>query len=311
MGGNGAGQDGRWRWRVSHLIWGAMTIFMMAWAFFLGLLVGQGALGTPEQMDSLRGLTRTLPGMRPMAPDGSAAPLREEARLTAPDLGFWDEVVRGPADQPPAAPTQPKPAAPAAQSAPAAPAPLSPEAAALPTPATPPSSAPAPVKPSTPVYGKLEPFRPETAPPIGPPVATARPAPAPAPAPPPAQARPASPAPQAFHPQPQPYRPGPGQAATAAAKPAAPAAPASPAAPRQGRFTVQVASLQDEYQARGLVSQLKASGHTAYLVRVQTDGVGVRYRVRVGPYDDFDRAQGAASRIRLQQTLAAYVTREE
>jgi hypothetical protein len=41
------------------------------------------------------------------------------------------------------------------------------------------------------------------------------------------------------------------------------------------------------------------------------EGVGPRYRVRVGPYEDIDLAQGAAGRIRIQHSLPAFVTRED
>lgn len=86
---------------------------------------------------------------------------------------------------------------------------------------------------------------------------------------------------------------------------------AEPAAPQpgQGRYTVQVASLNDQGQADAMAMRLRAAGLPAYVRKAQVQGVGVRYRVRVGAYDDLDQAQGAAGRIRLQQRLAAYVTR--
>lgn len=101
-----------------------------------------------------------------------------------------------------------------------------------------------------------------------------------------------------------------------AAKPApAPAAPAPPAAPaasgEERRFTVQVASFSDKEQALNLVRRLQDSGYPAYTLMVDVQGAGRRYRVRVGPYAQLDAAQGAASRIRLQHKLAAYVTRRE
>lgn len=90
-----------------------------------------------------------------------------------------------------------------------------------------------------------------------------------------------------------------------------PAPGATQSQPKGGRFTVQVASFKEEEQARELLSQLRAGGHPAYVVPVRLEGVGTRYRVRVGPFYDFDVAQGTASRIRIQLTLAAYVTRED
>jgi cell division septation protein DedD len=145
--------------------------------------------------------------------------------------------------------------------------------------------------------------------------------PAPATAKPP-ETRPAPPAPLTFEPKPfvpnQPSaRPGapppparpPGSANAPA--PPRPAPGASQTPPRGGRFTVQVASFKEEDQARELLAQLRGGGHPAYIVPVRLEGVGTRYRVRVGPFYDLDVAQGAAGRIRIQLTLAAYVTRED
>lgn len=151
-----------------------------------------------------------------------------------------------------------------------------------PPPAKPPETPAAPpAKP--PVYGEVRPVAPLSPPPAKPPAST------PAPVKPPAA--------PAVQPLP---------------RPATPPAQATPVAqPRKGRFTVQVASFKDEDQARELLAQLRGGGHPAYMVPVRLEGVGMRYRVRVGPFYDLDVAQGAAGRIRLQLTLAAYVTRED
>jgi cell division septation protein DedD len=92
------------------------------------------------------------------------------------------------------------------------------------------------------------------------------------------------------------------------AKPAAPAA-RPPAGDK--RFAVQVASFSEKNQALNLVRRLQDSGYPAYMLPVRVQGAGRRFRVRVGPYAQLDAAQGAASRIRLQHKLAAYVTRRD
>jgi len=74
---------------------------------------------------------------------------------------------------------------------------------------------------------------------------------------------------------------------------------------------VQVASFSDKKQALNLVRRLQDSGYPAYMLPVRVQGAGRRFRVRVGPYGQMDAAQGAASRIRLQHKLAAYVTRRD
>ena len=72
-------------------------------------------------------------------------------------------------------------------------------------------------------------------------------------------------------------------------------------------YSVQVASLKDENQAWDMVIQLKKAGLTAYIMRSQVAGVGLRYRVRVGPFHSNEEAQQAAGRIRLKHKLAAFV----
>lgn len=98
-----------------------------------------------------------------------------------------------------------------------------------------------------------------------------------------------------------------GDKAAPEAKPAS--APAQ--AEGKGRFAVQVASFSEKNQAVNLVRRLQESGYRAYSLMVDVRGAGRRYRVRVGPYEQLDEAQGAAGRIRLQHKLAAYVTRRE
>ena len=92
---------------------------------------------------------------------------------------------------------------------------------------------------------------------------------------------------------------------TTTAKPPAPKKPARP------RYAVQVASFEKEAQARRMVEKLRRDGLPAYLRTSRVRGAGLRYRVRVGPFQDFDKAKGLAGRLRLQKRLAAYVTRED
>lgn len=55
---------------------------------------------------------------------------------------------------------------------------------------------------------------------------------------------------------------------------------------------MQVASFSEENQAVNLVRRLQASGYRAYSLMVDVKGAGRRYRVRVGPYEELDDAQG-------------------
>jgi len=76
----------------------------------------------------------------------------------------------------------------------------------------------------------------------------------------------------------------------------------------RGRFNVQVASFKEEGQAKALVKRLRKAGLPAYPLKSRLQGVGIRYRVRVGPYGTRRQAKEAAVLIRSQHKLAAYVT---
>ncbi len=62
---------------------------------------------------------------------------------------------------------------------------------------------------------------------------------------------------------------------------------------QKGRFTIQIAALQDAKSAEKLVAALRKKGFRAYQIRAQVAGKGVWYRVRVGAFED----RGAANKI--------------
>ena len=62
---------------------------------------------------------------------------------------------------------------------------------------------------------------------------------------------------------------------------------------QKGRFTIQIAALQDAKSAEKLVAALRKKGFRAYQIRSQVAGKGVWYRVRVGAFED----RGAANKI--------------
>lgn len=81
--------------------------------------------------------------------------------------------------------------------------------------------------------------------------------------------------------------------------------------PDKGAFVVQVASFKKKDQAEEMAQRLIKAGQSAYVRQIKLPEVGVRYRVRIGPFHDHETAKAAAGRIRLQKQLAAYVTRED
>lgn len=79
--------------------------------------------------------------------------------------------------------------------------------------------------------------------------------------------------------------------------PPAPAEPAaSPPAPEgsDGPFTLQVASFQDEQEARRVSASLRGQGFRTFIVAADVAGRGMWFRVRIGPY----RTQGEVDRGR-------------
>jgi cell division protein FtsN len=245
--------------------WG-ITIILAAWAFILGVLVGQGTLANDQQLASLRRLSLSWFGL-------SASQGQPQARqpLRDPELSFYDELDRA-HNRPAQADAEPAP----------------PE----------PDSAPSPPDRQTSV----------------PPPPPANPAPPPARSEPPAAALPASP--PARPGQVRPYSPdNPSPASRSGPPPASVSPPpASPSGGEQtpdGRFTIQVGSFKEETQARQLAANLSRSGFPAYVSRYQVNNVGLRFRVRVGGYDNLDQAQNVATSLRVREHVTAYVTRNE
>jgi cell division septation protein DedD len=101
--------------------------------------------------------------------------------------------------------------------------------------------------------------------------------------------------------------------ARVAAKPAGPAAPRrTPAAAgtewADAGWTVQVNATTNPQQARDLARTLKAKGYDAYTVQAPLRGQ-TWYRVRVGRFDNRDKARDMESRLKTREGMEnAYVT---
>ena len=71
-----------------------------------------------------------------------------------------------------------------------------------------------------------------------------------------------------------------------------------PVAPAQGRsFTIQVESAISEAEARSSAAKLRAQGLEAYWVKTTIPGIGVRYRVRIGRYQNQAQAKAKAEQL--------------
>jgi sporulation related protein len=78
-----------------------------------------------------------------------------------------------------------------------------------------------------------------------------------------------------------------------------------------GKFTVQIAALNDPLRAKDTVRQLKESGMPAYLVNPPPSDPDAPYRVRVGPYESRKEAQKVAASLEEQRKEKLWVTREK
>lgn len=83
--------------------------------------------------------------------------------------------------------------------------------------------------------------------------------------------------------------------------------PTPPGAEPSGSFVVQVFSGRDEDQAKKVVQTLVSDGYAAYLSPVKV-GSQMRYRVRIGPYEDRGDAEGTERIVRQKYRYETWVT---
>jgi len=81
-----------------------------------------------------------------------------------------------------------------------------------------------------------------------------------------------------------------------------------PVALAQGRsFTIQVESAISEAEARSSVAKLRAQGLEAYWVKTAIPGMGVRYRVRVGRYQNQAQAKAKADQLMSAGVIKEFI----
>jgi DedD protein len=76
-----------------------------------------------------------------------------------------------------------------------------------------------------------------------------------------------------------------------------------------GRFSVQVGAFGDKATADKLVARLRAKGYTSY-VKSDAEGGGARYRVRVGPVNQRERAEELAAKLAKGEKLPTWILDE-
>jgi photosystem II stability/assembly factor-like uncharacterized protein len=81
-----------------------------------------------------------------------------------------------------------------------------------------------------------------------------------------------------------------------------------PVARAQSRsFTIQVESAPSEAEARSSVAKLRAQGLEAYWVKAEVPGVGLRYRVRIGRYENQAQARGTANQLLIGGVIKEFI----
>jgi cell division septation protein DedD len=106
-------------------------------------------------------------------------------------------------------------------------------------------------------------------------------------------------------PEPTPSAPAVSAAAPVALHPAISAPP--PAA--GGGFSVQVGSFAQSEAAEKVAQELEGKGYPVYVTPAAVAGGG-RWRVRVGPVETRDAAEGFAARLKREEQLPTWVLRE-
>jgi cell division septation protein DedD len=77
--------------------------------------------------------------------------------------------------------------------------------------------------------------------------------------------------------------------------------------PLTKRFTLQVGSFMEQSSAQKFVSRLVGKGYPAYLSKTQLPTQDVRYRVRVGAFEDKDKAKILAERLEKEEGLKSFI----
>jgi len=86
-----------------------------------------------------------------------------------------------------------------------------------------------------------------------------------------------------------------------------PKKPVAQQATARGKYTIQVGAFTDEPSAAALAKRLSGKGYDAYVIKSDLPGVGVRFRVRVGHFENHVAAQSVAQRLQKKEGLAFFL----
>jgi cell division septation protein DedD len=79
----------------------------------------------------------------------------------------------------------------------------------------------------------------------------------------------------------------------------------------EGRYTLQVISYRDSNEARVFASALRKRGHAAYVTTGTVEGRGTHWRVRIGPFDTRQQAQGYRTTFEREEGMNTFIVRNK
>jgi cell division septation protein DedD len=87
-------------------------------------------------------------------------------------------------------------------------------------------------------------------------------------------------------------------------------APSAPAG-HEGRYTLQVISYKNAEEARIFASALRKRGHAAYVTTGTVEDRGTHWRVRIGPFDTRQEAQGYRATFEREEGMNTFIVRNK
>jgi len=79
----------------------------------------------------------------------------------------------------------------------------------------------------------------------------------------------------------------------------------------EGRYTLQVISYRDPQEAQVFASALRKRGHAAYVTTGTVEGRGTHWRVRIGPFETRQAAQGYRTPFERQEGMNTFIVRNK
>jgi cell division septation protein DedD len=77
--------------------------------------------------------------------------------------------------------------------------------------------------------------------------------------------------------------------------------------PNRGEFTIQIGSFSDQLQANERAASLRPQGISASVVKVDLPGIGIRYRVYIGGFNDRNDATAIALKLRGKGVIQDFI----